>query len=127
MRKLVIACILLTIAFVVNATTISCAYAGTKADKKVVKTYVKKHYPHYKIKYCKNLPAKRKSKKKIYVLVVETQSEGKFGYTDEGYYVHYGRYIKKYSMVKSYFIYNPNNNEWDDIVNIVTKGKLKFK
>ena len=126
MRKLIIACTLLTIAFVINIATISNVYAGTKTDKKVVKSYVHKIYPKHKIKYCKDIPENRKSKKKVYVQVLITQSEGKFGYTDEGYYVNYGRYIKKYKTVRAYLIYNPENNDCDDVVNLVIKGKLKF-
>lgn len=127
MRKLVIVCILLAVAFVINMGTISNAYASTKSDKKIVKAYVNKVYPNYKIKYCKYPPRNRKSKNKVYVEILRTQSEGTGGYNNEGYYASYGRYIKKYTMVNVYIIYNPNNNECDDIVNIVIKGKLKFK
>lgn len=127
MRKLVIVCILLAVAFVINMGTISNAYASTKSNKKIVKAYVNKVYPKHKIKYCKCPPRNRKSKNKVYVEILRTQSEGTGGYNNEGYYASYGRYIKKYTMVNVYIIYNPNNNECDDITNIVIKGKLKFK
>ena len=84
MRKLVIVCILLAVAFVINMGTISNAYASTKSDKKIVKAYVNKVYPKHKIKYCKYPPRNRKSKNKVYVEILRTQSEGTGGYSNEG-------------------------------------------
>ena len=129
---LVLACIMVVIA--------SCSVYGAGAtDKQIVKEYCNKHYKGYTIKYFTKWNEKkicsRKGKHIIYVQIETSISSGKkdkcnnryWGYIKGQHYYKtwYNTKVKKGKEVKSYYIYNPYTNYYDDIVAVVDNKKIR--
>lgn len=132
MKKLV-TIITLSILLTITVFTPVTINAKTSKDIKIANKYCKKHYnvKKYKIKYVQSnkLTDKklvtRKKNKIIYIEVVQSKSNGKYGYTKDGSYITYNKKVKKGKKVVSYLIYNPNTTYYDDIVAVVDNGKIR--
>lgn len=130
MKRLIV--ILIT-AITLNFVPANSTPAKDNKDVKLVKQYCKKHYnlKKYKVVFIKekNLSAKklknRKKNKIIYVEIVKSKSNGKYGLTKSGNYVAYNKKVKKRKWVKSHFIYNPRTTSGDDVVAVVDNGKIR--
>lgn len=109
-----------------------------RKDKQVIREYVKRKYGKgYKLvirpamKTSDKELACRKGKKRVYVDILHTISDGKKGgrVIDKGSfygsYTNYARRERKNKHITVYLIYNPNSSYTDDIIAIVNNGKLK--
>lgn len=106
--------------------------AKENREVRMVKQYCKNHYnSNHKVKFIssKNLSIKklkaRKKKRIIYVEVVKSISHGKYGIDANGYYIAYNKKVKKGKKVKSYCIYNPKTNYFDDVIAVIDNGKIR--
>lgn len=130
MKRLIV---ILIAAITLTFVPVSNVSAKDNKDVKVVKQYCKKNYnlKKYKVVFIeeKNLSAKKlKSRKKnkiIYVEIVKSKSNGKYGLTKSGNYVAYNKKVKKGKWVKSYFIYNPKTTYEDDVVAVVDNKRIR--
>ena len=97
-------------------------------SKKLAINYCKKYYKKYKVKFVKynHVPKNRKSKKVIYIEVVNTISKGgKIGKTKDNYTIKYNKSVKKGKKVAVYLVYNPKNNSCDDVVAVACNNKIR--
>lgn len=108
-------------------------------DYQLMKKTVRKHYPGKKIKIVDgngseekywSVVLKRKNKKYVVVeKVVSTGNGTKHGWykTADGnrYIIGYNRKVPKGKKVTSYVIWNPENNECDDVTYVVDNGKVR--
>lgn len=131
MKRIIV--ILITSIITLNFVPANSTPAKDNKDVKLAKQYCKKNYnlKKYKVVFIKekNLSAKKlKSRKKnkiIYVEIVKSKSNGKYGLTKSGNYVAYNKKVKKGKWVKSYFIYNPKTTYEDDVVAVVDNKRIR--
>lgn len=115
------------IALILIAIMASTCLAYGTTDKQLVRKYVKKHYPKYRIVYTTNPCPKHKSKDVVTVSVEKSFSDGGYyGTTLDGYTIAYNKKVKKGKKVKSYLIWNPHNNTCDDVVAVVDNKKIRW-
>lgn len=130
MKKLVT---IITLSVLLAITAFTFTNATTNKDIRLVNQYYKKHYDvkKYKIKYVQSDKlsdeklSKRKQNKIVYVEIIQSKSNGKYGYTKDGYYIAYNKKVKRGKKVISYAIYNPNGTAFDDVVAVVDNGKIR--
>ena len=68
----------------------------------------------------------RKGKNYILVRKIVSYSSGKkYGWTKDGRYIGYNKKVPKNKKVVSYFIYNPRNNYFDDLLWIVDNNTYR--
>ena len=129
MKKLVITA--LTIVTLATATPAAPAQAQS-VGKAFAKEYAATIYGSaYKVKVVKeeNLTNKmlrqRKKKHIVYVSVIKSRSQGKYGLTAKGEYILYNKKVRKGKTVKSFLIYNPESTSYDNIVAVIDNGKVR--
>ena len=121
--------ILASLASTSKACTIS------KKDLKAIQTFKQKTYGKRFRLIIRNADdttdselARRKGKRLVYVDKFTTKSYGSYGIVKagifKGNYIKYACKMPKRKTVSCYYIYNPNSNYTDDIVAIVTNGKI---
>lgn len=137
--------IILIIGLFVTSAIDTYAANISKQDMNAIKQYIRKTYgTGYKIRVTE--PAKmtekqleryektmetRQGKKTVFVERFETKAISKKAglCTTKGIlyksYIGYACKVNRGQKVISYLVYNPNSNHTDDIVAIVTKGKIK--
>lgn len=113
-------------------TTETTIQGKTKPDKDlaILKEYMDKLYPNYKVEIIPNLenfPEDRVSTDTVYVERLKTISSGDGSGTDEeGFYICYNKVVKQGKEVTSYIVYNPDTNYEDDVVCVVDNGMIRF-
>lgn len=96
----------------------------------LVKDYCERHYPECEIKffnkYDEDFVCNRANTGIIYVEVFHSRScGGDYGFTKEGWYTAYNKYVEEGKVVKSYLIYNPYTNYCDDLVAVVDNQQIR--
>lgn len=114
------------ILFTINVNVASAKSKPVNNQTIAVK-YCKKHYKNYKVKIVNEykVPKYRKSKRIIYVERVKSISRGKYGITKDGYYIGYNKPVKKNKRHVVYLVYNPKSNYTDDVVAVISNGKVR--
>lgn len=111
---------------------VDCEASPVTTNKAIIKQVCKRQYHNTNIKYIKynsknweKIVLHRKNKNYIVVEKFITRSHGHFGYSKEGYYTYYNKYVKKGKRVVSYIIYSPYNNYCDGIDFVVDNRKVR--
>lgn len=130
MKKLIIAA--LTIITLATTATPATPAQAQSTGKAFAKQYASTIYGDaYKVKVVKeeNLTNKmlrqRKKKHIVYVSVIKSRSQGKYGLTAKGEYILYNKKVRKGKTVKSFLIYNPESTSYDNIVAVIDNGKVR--
>lgn len=133
--------VLITITLLVLAMVCFPKMVNAKTNKQVVRNYVNTHYgKNWKIKYVPwtspiiDHRTDYAKKKVIIVDVVKSKSTGKKDKRNNRYYgkilgsryrCWYNKKVVKGKMVTQYAIYNPYNNECDDVMAVVDNGMIR--
>ena len=126
-----------TLITVLAITTLATATPATptqarSTEKAFAKEYASSIYGDaYKVKVVKeeNLTNKmlrqRMKKHIVYVSIIKSKSQGKYGLTTKGGYIRYNKKVKRGKTVKSFLIYNPESTSYDNIVAVIDNGKVR--
>ena len=99
----------------------------SKSNKQIAIDYCKSYCKSYNVKVVdyNKVPVNRVNGN-VYIEKVVTKSIGKkHGKTKDGYKVKYSKKVKKGKKVTMYFVYNPTNNNIDDIICVVDNKHIR--
>ena len=105
------------------------AYAATNTQ--LIDRFCRTNYPGKQVKIINqeklsyNTFTHRKGKV-VYVIKFRTKSRGTYGYTSNGNYIRYNKYVSKGKTHYTYYIYSPYTNYEDDVVARVDSNKIKI-
>ena len=111
--------------------SIICTFASSPTDSQLVEQYCYENYPNCEVVYYmfENYDAEvmenRANTGKVYVEIFISYSDGKCGWSKEGYYTAYNIEVPKGKKVASYCIFNPYTNYCDDVVAVVDNGIVR--
>lgn len=106
------------------------AYAATNTQ--LIDRFCRTNYPGKTVKIVNqgklnyHTFTNRKGKRYIYVIKFRTKSRGTYGYTSNGNYIRYNKYVSKGKTHYTYYIYSPYTNYEDDVVARVDSNKIKI-
>ena len=121
LKKLIVgaACIAATADMVI---TIAAFGAAVNPDTRLVSGYIRDYY-NTEFSYVSDIPTQHKGE--IKVAVMHSVSCGNYGYTRDGGYISYNKYVTPGESVTSYLIYSPDSDEPDDVVAVVDNSMIR--
>lgn len=105
--------------------------ASAATNVELINRFCRTNYPGKKVKVIDQgklsyYKLTHRKGKVVYAIKFRTKSRGTYGYTSNGNYIRYNKYVSKGKTHYTYYIYSPYTNYEDDVVARVDSNKIKI-